>query len=77
MQTIMSTPGMDEEIEKVTEEGGNAALIAYLDEHGLSWRAGGSDPFAALADAEIEWLDDDEDTPFTISPSASQPLRWT
>jgi hypothetical protein len=53
MQTIMDTPGMADEVDRVSEEGGTAALIRYLDAHGLRWRAGGSDPTTAFADAAI------------------------
>lgn len=43
--------GLMGEMERVGDEGGTEALIAWLDGHGLRWRAGGSDPTAAIADA--------------------------
>lgn len=51
MQTIMDTPGMADEVDRVSEEGGTAALIRYLDAHGLRWRTGGSDSATAFTDA--------------------------
>lgn len=51
LAALMADPELMQAMEAARREGGTASLVAFLDEHGLSWRAGGSDPHAAFADA--------------------------
>lgn len=48
---LAADPDLAAELNRVREEQGRAALLDWLDDHGLRWRAGGSDPAAAFADA--------------------------
>jgi hypothetical protein len=47
----LESHGLLGEVQRVADEGGNRALIEWLDAHGLTWHPGGSDPVRALADA--------------------------
>ena len=47
---VMADPALADGLERAGERGTDA-LVAWLDEHGLRWREGGSDPLAAIADA--------------------------
>lgn len=51
MMALEQDPELMAELEAVRAEGGRAAMIEWLDEHGLTWHAGGTDPMRALADA--------------------------
>ncbi len=48
---LAADPDLAAELNRVRDEEGRAAMLDWLDEHGLRWRAGGSDPAAAFADA--------------------------
>jgi hypothetical protein len=51
MERLMADPELMAGVDAASKEGGTAGLITFLDAHGLRWRAGGSDPMTALADA--------------------------
>lgn len=51
LAALMADPELMQVMEAARREGGTAGLVVFLDEHGLRWRAGGSDPHAAFADA--------------------------
>lgn len=55
VQILMTRPDIADQIDAARAEHGTAGVIGVLDEHGLTWRAGGSDPFAAFADAGVRW----------------------
>lgn len=42
VEALMDDPALMDEMEAFREQGGTAALIAFLDAHGLPWRPGGS-----------------------------------
>lgn len=48
---LMADPDLADELERVEQEQGRAAMLDWLDARGLRWRAGGSDPAAAFRDA--------------------------
>jgi hypothetical protein len=53
MQRLMDDPDLIDAVDAAREEGGTAGLIAFLDAHGLRWRAGGSFPADVLADGVV------------------------
>jgi hypothetical protein len=51
LAALMADPALAAELDRVRDEQGRAAMLNWLDAHGLRWRAGGSDPVTALANA--------------------------
>jgi hypothetical protein len=54
VQALMADRELMAEMERVREEQGQPAMLAWLDAHGLEWREGGSTPEAAFASGGFE-----------------------
>jgi hypothetical protein len=56
---LMADPALMDELDEVREQHGRAAMVEWLDAHGLAWRAGGSTPEAAFASGGFDMSFDD------------------